>query len=49
MGKTPFRMAGKKGQFDIVELMMNNQFKALIINFAKNQPVKIRLEEIEKL
>ena len=23
MGKTPFRMAGKKGQFDIVELQVS--------------------------
>ena len=30
-------------------LMLNNQFKAFSINFVKNQPMKIGLEEIEKL
>ena len=40
--------AYKEGQFDVVELMLNNQFKAFSINFT-NQPVKIGLEEIEKL
>ena len=40
--------AYKEGQFDVVELMLNNQFKAFSINFT-NQPVKIGLEEIEKI
>ena len=31
----------------LILLMMNNQFKALIINFAKNRPLKIGLDEIE--
>ena len=26
--KTPFHMASKKGQFDVVEGIMTNQFKA---------------------
>ena len=30
--KTRFQMACKKGQFDVVELMANNQFKAFSIN-----------------
>ena len=46
---TPFLKACKKGQFDVVELMLNNQVKAYSINFAQNQPVKIGLGEIEKL
>ena len=37
----------KDGQFDVVKL--KNQFKALNINFDKNQSLKIGLEEIEKL
>ena len=41
--------AYKEGQFDVVKLMLNNQFKAFSINFTKNQPVKIGLEAIEKL
>ena len=41
--------AYKEGQFDVVKLMLNNQFKAFSNNFTKNQPVKIGLEEIEKL
>ena len=39
----------QEGQFDVVQLMLNNQFKAFSINFAENQPMKIGLEEIEKL
>ena len=42
-------MPCKVRQFNVVELMLNNQFKAFRINFAKNQPKKIGLEEIEKL
>ena len=42
-------MACKDGQFDVVELVFNFQFKDFSINFVKNQPVKIRPEEIEKL
>ena len=30
--KTPFHMACKEGQFDVVELMQNNKFKAFRIN-----------------
>ena len=30
--KTPFQVACKKGQFDNVEMMVNNQFKAFSIN-----------------
>ena len=37
-------MSCKDGQFDIVGL-----FKHFSIDFAKNQPEKIGLEEIEKL
>ena len=44
-------MACKEGQVDVVELMLNNQFKAFSINFPKKKKktVKTRLEEIEKL
>ena len=31
----------QEGQFDVVQLMLNNQFKAFSINFAENQPMKI--------
>ena len=30
--KTPFHVACKKGQFDNVEMMVNNQFRAFSIN-----------------
>ena len=30
--KTPFHMAYKEGQFDVVELMVNNQSKPFCIN-----------------
>ena len=43
-------MSCKDGQFDIVELMLKiGLFKHFSIDFAKNQPFKIGLEEIEKL
>ena len=30
--KTPFHMAGKEGQFDVIELIVNIKFKAFRIN-----------------
>ena len=30
--QTPFHMAGKKGQFDVVEIMVNNKLKAFGID-----------------
>ena len=32
MGNTPFHMACKDGQFDVVELMASDQFKTFSIN-----------------
>ena len=32
VGNTPFHVACKEGQFDVVELMQNNKFKAFSIN-----------------
>ena len=32
MGNTPFHVACKEGQFDVVELMVNNQSKTFSIN-----------------
>ena len=40
-------MTCKEGQFDVVELIVN--IKEFSIKFAKNLPLKIGLEEIEKL
>ena len=43
-GKISYIWLVKKDNF-----MLINQFKAFTINFAQNQPLKIGLEEIEKL
>ena len=47
--KTQFHMACKKGQFDVVELMLNNQFQGFFQQFCQKLTREIRARGNRKI